>query len=705
MGKFKDGLYNSVVKKDKNVRYEYERYVREHTVEHYEHRFMHWKILLKLCWHYRVKKNSAPLLYFDKNSIPPIPMENPEDRIAKESARKVKMPYINGSESELAGRLEPQLFAKKLLAYDVISFDIFDTLIFRPFSKPATVFSLVANEVSINNFEKIRTDAEEKERCKKYKSNNTREISIFDIYNRIEKETGLDSKAGAETEFNIEKQICYANPYMYQVFLMLKDAGKRIIAVSDMYYPEEYMKDLLKKAGYEGFEKIYVSCDYDCSKIDARLYDIVKQDYYEQNIVHVGDNINSDLKKAEEKGIKSVFYNNVNILGNKFRADGMTEIIGSAYSGIVNNQLYNGLNKYSSQYEYGFIYGGIYVLGYCGFICKLAEKENIDKVIFLSRDGEIYKKCFDALFGGIRTEYLLWSRVAGTKYCINKDRAGFYKRNIEYKAGIKPPVKISSILSSMDLDFLIREAADNFHTDELTINNAEQVQEFLNSHIQEIEAYYKEQEAAIKTYVSTIIGNASRVIIVDVGWNGSGPLQLKEKIESDWKMNCVAYPVIAASVSLPISANDNHILNENLHVYMFSDMMNRNHFDYHRLKNKGLNSFLFEMFTQSCSPSFTGIKNNEFEFQFPEIENYEIIKEIHRGIFDFCLMYKRLFADFKYLLNVSGYDAYCPFRLVARDMRYFEHNFSDYLLCRYTGYTEETGLETLNDLLTSRGVV
>ena len=48
----KERLYDIIVRNNKNVKYEYERYVMEHTIEHYEHRLTHWKILwCEIKWH------------------------------------------------------------------------------------------------------------------------------------------------------------------------------------------------------------------------------------------------------------------------------------------------------------------------------------------------------------------------------------------------------------------------------------------------------------------------------------------------------------------------------------------------------------------------------------------------------------------------------------------------------------------------------
>ena len=71
----------------------------------------------------------------------------------------------------------------------------------------------------------------------------------------------------------------------------------------------------------------------------------------------------------------------------------MSLMVGAAYRGIVNNHMYCGNNSYSMEYEYGYIYGGLFVLGYCTFIHDYYKKNGIDKILFLSRDGDIINRC------------------------------------------------------------------------------------------------------------------------------------------------------------------------------------------------------------------------------------------------------------------------------------------------------------------------
>ena len=355
MGKLKDNFYNWTVRKNENVKYEYERYVMEHTIEHHEHRFLHWKILLKLNWHYRVKKEKEPLLYWDNQIEPKQVIKKDvisqkkiqvEQSKTKPVAKKEKLPYLEGAESRLYNNKEAHYIAKDFLRYDVVSFDIFDTLLLRPFAKPFDLFYIIGEKLGIDSFRKIRMNAEAEAREEAMVIKGNREVTIYDIYRIVNMYTGTDVELGVKTELEVEMDLCFANPQMKRVFDILKYQQKRIILTSDMYLPSKMLEQLLYRCGITGYEKIFVSCEYQCSKRTGGLYkNVQKYIGKDKSLVHIGDNHETDFLKPKEYGIESVFYKNVNKAGNMYRADGMSELIGSAYAGVVNAQLHNGIKK------------------------------------------------------------------------------------------------------------------------------------------------------------------------------------------------------------------------------------------------------------------------------------------------------------------------------------------------------------------------
>ncbi|MBO7218714.1 MAG: hypothetical protein J6V40_01915, partial [Clostridia bacterium] len=248
-----------------------------------------------------------------------------------------RKPYMLGAES-MGYQKEhtPQELVEKLAQFDVISFDIFDTLILRPFQNPSDLFMLVGHRLNQQDFRNIRIKAETKIRNKNINLGLGSEVTIYDIYNEVNRCTGVDVEIGLQTEFQTEKDFCFANPYMKQVYDGLIALGKTVIITSDMYYPHDMMVELLTSCGYTGFDKLYVSCDYNASKRDGHLYNEISKDYRVKKIIHVGDNFVSDIISANEKGLDTHYYANCHEQGLKHRAGGMSELVGSFYSGIVN---------------------------------------------------------------------------------------------------------------------------------------------------------------------------------------------------------------------------------------------------------------------------------------------------------------------------------------------------------------------------------
>lgn len=143
--------------------------------------------------------------------------------------------YIKTSESALLQKVTPVEFAKQLLQYDVVSFDIFDTLIFRPFSSPSDLFYIVGANHQYLDFAGIREQSEREVRLERYKKSGTYEVILDEIYNYMEKHVGIDSSSEIEPELTIECELCYAQPYVIEVYKILQSKQKTIVITSDMY--------------------------------------------------------------------------------------------------------------------------------------------------------------------------------------------------------------------------------------------------------------------------------------------------------------------------------------------------------------------------------------------------------------------------------------------------------------------------------------
>lgn len=130
------------------------------------------------------------------------------------------------AESVVALRETPQELAEHLLAADVISFDIFDTLIFRPVCAPTDLFFFMGEKFHFMDFERIRREMEFKARQKAHKERGSYEVTLEEIYEEVEKWTGIAKEVGMYVEIETELKFCFANPYMYEVYKILYDRIK-----------------------------------------------------------------------------------------------------------------------------------------------------------------------------------------------------------------------------------------------------------------------------------------------------------------------------------------------------------------------------------------------------------------------------------------------------------------------------------------------
>ena len=202
---------------------------------------------------------------------------------------------------------DPRKLVQQLLKYDVVSFDIFDTLISRKGNQPTDLFYKLEEENGLFDFHDVRILCEAAARRNSNKSNG--EINIFDIYQEGAQRYSIDAEKMVQVELAAEKETCYANPQMKEVYRLLAEKNCRMIAVSDMYIPEKYLRELLDGCGYSLIEKIFVSCDYGVNKGNGALQKLVQSELgSDLRCVHVGDNFNSDVQGSITASWDAVWY-------------------------------------------------------------------------------------------------------------------------------------------------------------------------------------------------------------------------------------------------------------------------------------------------------------------------------------------------------------------------------------------------------------
>lgn len=290
-----------------------------------------------------------------------------------------------------------ELGISDLQKYQIISFDVFDTLLKRDVRQPTDIFDIMSESVTdselASNFSTLRKLAEKtaRERSKK------KEISLEDIYNNFPNISDVERQSLIKLEKDTESRFLHANIDMVDIFEECIRQGKTIYIISDMYLPSDFIAKILHREGFSGYTQLFVSTDYDAVKSDGSLFDLVK---LSQNIdaskwIHVGDSYQSDKKAAEAIGIGtfqipttySKVYGN-SVAGTNYLKDNIL------YS-FINNRIPNNSSEY---YRFGYNYFGPFLWGYINWLYKEFQTYNPEKIFFFARDGLIMKKAYEMSF-------------------------------------------------------------------------------------------------------------------------------------------------------------------------------------------------------------------------------------------------------------------------------------------------------------------
>ena len=200
--------------------------------------------------------------------------------------------------------------------YEIISFDIFDTLIVRYVEKPIDIFAIIEDKAEhAKKFKVNRINAEIHAR-KKY----AREIKLDDIYTELTDIYDDDLiKRLKSMEIALEGDFCIKRQDVYNFFKICQNNHKRIIITSDMYLPKEVVEDILNKNDILNYEHLYLSSEVGERKKDGKLFQHIIKDLNVEpsKILHIGDNKNSDYNEPNKLGIKSFLIEKVKVNDNK----------------------------------------------------------------------------------------------------------------------------------------------------------------------------------------------------------------------------------------------------------------------------------------------------------------------------------------------------------------------------------------------------
>lgn len=426
-------------------------------------------------------------------------------------------------------------------ALRVISFDIFDTLLVRHVLRPHDVFRLTAGMADARygvNFLRMRAPAEAELGLPN--------PALDEIYTHMARRHRLSPETRAalrEAELRCERAVLHARPAARALYDAARRLGKRVIAVSDMYLPASFLRDVLRENGME-VDALYVSCEQGARKSDGSLYDRVAEaeGCAPGEILHFGDNRRSDAEQALKQGLCALWLPSVPALAcptpelwrETFAAACAAEPRTSPYLALALNRLYGDQTDFSrnvarlaSLKEVGSL---LLAPLLTAFAVRLATDKDLartyGRLYFAARDGWLPFRVYERVrrrLGGLPAVYFAAGRRAYHPF--------LYEDFLACLDGIRMVAQPEShTLRLLLLAYLgdcprTRELFALIGDDALDLPflpNKQRCLAALRPHVGLIDTFLQQRrERARRYYASLFAEEGERVLVFDLGYSGS----------------------------------------------------------------------------------------------------------------------------------------------------------------------------------------
>lgn len=320
----------------------------------------------------------------------------------------------------------------------VVIFDIFDTLFLRPLLNPESTKAIVAKSAGEDVgkiYLKFRAESEGRARQRA-----GRDIDLDAIFAEFSALSGLHEDAVntlRQLEESVERASVAARPDVVNILQFALSQGKRVVLASDMYLPRPVLESMLLAHGISGWHALYVSSDIGLRKDTGDLYRhiLARERVEPSQVLMVGDNEHSDVQIPSDMGMK--VWHVMRPVEMVHAVTRLAPLVDRALSASdLNTELtlglllrsnlgpvfyanFNSLDLVPPNYHaLGYTVLGPMVLSFVQWLAQQSSADGIERLYFLSREGEFLKAVYDIWSGHADaappSSYLVLSRRSVT---------------------------------------------------------------------------------------------------------------------------------------------------------------------------------------------------------------------------------------------------------------------------------------------------
>lgn len=443
--------------------------------------------------------------------------------------------FIKAQEDDEYWKQTIEKIKQNILEYDVVSFDLFDTLICRRVCYATDIFSLLEIRTGIKGLATARKNAE-------MELDNPTLTDIYDYM--FEGNIIKASEIGdiIKSEMQIDRTLMMPRNEMIELcgeILSKKD----VWIISDMYYPASFLLEILSSYGLT-IEKnrMIVSCEKKGSKKDGDLWRYYREEIVKnKKAIHIGDNIVADGERPKTVGVDSILVRNPCELADRSslkNADiNNTTIeeslsLGFVYSGLFNNPFIltqtRGRVTFFDEIQAGYYLLGGVIWAFNNWLYKKILTNGIKTLFFIGRDGYLLKREFDEFLVGKDIED---DTVFQTFY-VECSRVFLWLIDIRNKADIFNAINEIPFQGNYRELFKGRFGIeiDDDIGEETYDSGSEIINVLVNKYEESILKRAIIQRDRYKKYINSFDAGKGRKAVVDIGYYGSIQYHMKNII-------------------------------------------------------------------------------------------------------------------------------------------------------------------------------
>jgi FMN phosphatase YigB (HAD superfamily) len=423
--------------------------------------------------------------------------------------------------------------------YELVSLDVFDTLLTRRYLEPKHLFWEVEHHLEREGFDsrgwaEARIAAELE--CRRRKQFSA-ETSYDEIYAELAQQYSpgapLHSRAMA---LELELEVASLGPVrsMVEALELLRSNGQAVCFTSDIYLPEAFLRERLRELGVSRpGDRYLISSSSGDMKANGRLFRRLLQEskLKPSEICHVGDSFESDVRQAEAAAIRS--FHVCDTATNRYESNPgedrlvrlmlgaarYTRLSGSRRQSPRNRTIWDTTANVSAPMMFTFV----------NWCLREAINRGIKDLYFFARDGQVLYKMAKRIVkrhyaDRLRVHYLYVSRQAllfPSLYQLSDEDFGWILAPTSFLSTRIILRRLNMEPSDFESD--LRDASLWTRLDEhLEDDERRALAAILKTHegkILQLAARYRER--AQRYFTQAGLTEASAAGIVDIGWSGT----------------------------------------------------------------------------------------------------------------------------------------------------------------------------------------